>query len=40
LLLAADPAAGMLVGHCLAVLDRLLADVHAAVAGRRDRDSS
>ncbi len=33
LLLAADPAAGVLVGHCFAVLDRLLADVHAAVAG-------
>jgi bifunctional DNA-binding transcriptional regulator/antitoxin component of YhaV-PrlF toxin-antitoxin module len=33
LLLAADPAAGVLVGHCFAVLDRLLADVHAAAAG-------
>jgi bifunctional DNA-binding transcriptional regulator/antitoxin component of YhaV-PrlF toxin-antitoxin module len=33
LLLAADPAVGVLVGHCLAVLDRLLADVHAAFAG-------
>lgn len=33
LLLAADPAAGVLVGHCFAVLDRLLADVHTALAG-------
>lgn len=32
-LLAADPATGRLVAHPLAVLDRLLADVHAAVAG-------
>ena len=33
LLLAADPAAGVLVGHCFAVLDRLLADIHTAVVG-------
>jgi bifunctional DNA-binding transcriptional regulator/antitoxin component of YhaV-PrlF toxin-antitoxin module len=33
LLFAADPGAGVLVGHCFAVLDRLLADVHAAVVG-------
>ena len=33
LLLAADSAAGVLVGHCFAVLDRLLADVHAAAVG-------
>jgi hypothetical protein len=33
LLFAADPAAGVLVGHCFAVLDRLLADIHTAVAG-------
>lgn len=33
LLLAADPAAGVLVGHCFAVLDQLFADVHAAVVG-------
>lgn len=33
LLLAADPAAGVLVGHCFAVLDQLLADVHAAAVG-------
>jgi bifunctional DNA-binding transcriptional regulator/antitoxin component of YhaV-PrlF toxin-antitoxin module len=33
LLLAADPAAGVLVGHCFAVLDRLLADIHMAVTG-------
>jgi bifunctional DNA-binding transcriptional regulator/antitoxin component of YhaV-PrlF toxin-antitoxin module len=32
-LLAADPATGVLVAHPLAVLDRLLADVLAAVAG-------
>ncbi|WP_446219985.1 hypothetical protein [Micromonospora sp. IBHARD004] len=32
-LLAAAPAAGVLVAYPLAVLDRLLADVHAAVAG-------
>jgi bifunctional DNA-binding transcriptional regulator/antitoxin component of YhaV-PrlF toxin-antitoxin module len=32
-LLAVDPATGVLVAHPLAVLDRLLADVHAAVAG-------
>jgi bifunctional DNA-binding transcriptional regulator/antitoxin component of YhaV-PrlF toxin-antitoxin module len=32
-LLAADPATGVLVAHPLAVLDRLLADVHAAVSG-------
>jgi hypothetical protein len=32
-LLAADRATGVLVAHPLAVLDRLLAGVHAAVAG-------
>jgi hypothetical protein len=32
-LLAADRATGVLVAHPVAVLDRLLADVHAAVAG-------
>lgn len=33
LLFAADPATGVLVGHCFAVLDGLFADVHAAVVG-------
>jgi len=33
LLWAADPGAGVLVGHCFAVLDRLLAEGHAAVVG-------
>ncbi|MBX7267750.1 AbrB/MazE/SpoVT family DNA-binding domain-containing protein [Micromonospora sp. Llam7] len=32
-LLAADPASGVLVAHPLAALDQLLADAHAAVAG-------
>ncbi|MFY1692790.1 AbrB/MazE/SpoVT family DNA-binding domain-containing protein [Plantactinospora sp. WMMB782] len=32
-LLAADRATGVLMGHPLATLDRLLADVHEAVAG-------
>jgi len=33
LLLAADLATGVLVGHCFAVLDQLLAGVHAALTG-------